>query len=89
MMRFKGDCNDCHQQKRRSFLLALGSMGIGQLLAQSVPPAQTAAPQGYVLAPTEGEHLGARLNGAVPLRCLSHAREELSTLDLWAGMDAG
>ena len=45
------------EQKRRSFLLGLGSIGISQLLAQGVPPAQAAAPQGYVLGPTAGEHL--------------------------------
>ena len=45
------------EQKRRSFLLGLGSIGISQLFAQGVPQAQAAAPQGYVLGPTEGEHL--------------------------------
>jgi len=45
------------EQKRRSFLLGLGSIGISQLLVQGVPPAQAAASQGYVLGPTEGEHL--------------------------------
>jgi hypothetical protein len=45
------------EQKRRSFLLGLGSIGISQLFAQGVPPAQAAARQGYVLGPTEGEHL--------------------------------
>ncbi len=45
------------EQKRRSFLLGLGSIGINQLLVQGVPPAQAAAPQGYVLGATEGEHL--------------------------------
>jgi hypothetical protein len=45
------------EQKRRSLLLGLGSIGISQLFAQGVPPAQAAAPQGYVLGPTEGEHL--------------------------------
>ena len=45
------------EQKRRSFLLGLGSIGISQLLAQGVSPAQAAASQGYVLGPTEGEHL--------------------------------
>ena len=45
------------EQKRRSFLLGLGSIGISQLLAQGVPPAQAAARQGYVLGSTEGEHL--------------------------------
>jgi hypothetical protein len=45
------------EQKRRSFLLGLGSIGISQLLLQGVPPAQAAASQGYVLGPAEGEHL--------------------------------
>ena len=45
------------QQNRRSFLLGLGSIGTSRLLAQGVPPAQAAARQGYVLRPTEGEHL--------------------------------
>ena len=45
------------EQERRSFLLGLGSIGISQLLVQGVPPAQAAASQGYVLGPTEGEHL--------------------------------
>jgi quercetin dioxygenase-like cupin family protein len=45
------------EQKRRSFLLGLGSIGINQLLVQGVPPAQAAPPQGYVLGPTKGEHL--------------------------------
>jgi quercetin dioxygenase-like cupin family protein len=45
------------EQERRSFLLGLGSIGISQLLVQGVPPAQAAASQGYVVGPTEGEHL--------------------------------
>src|ERR1700738_1276710 len=45
------------EQKRRSFLLGLGSLGISQVLPQGVPAAQAAAPRGYVLGPTEGEHL--------------------------------
>jgi quercetin dioxygenase-like cupin family protein len=45
------------EQKRRSFLLGLGGIGISQLLVQGVAPAQAAASQGYVLGPTEGEHL--------------------------------
>ena len=32
------------EQKRRSFLLGLGSIGISQLVVQGVPPAQAAAP---------------------------------------------
>jgi quercetin dioxygenase-like cupin family protein len=45
------------EQKRRTFLLGLGSLGISQVLPRGVPPAQAAPPQGYVLGPTEGEHL--------------------------------
>jgi len=45
------------EQERRTFLLGLGSLGISQVLPQGVPPAQAAAPQGYVLGPTGGEHL--------------------------------
>jgi quercetin dioxygenase-like cupin family protein len=45
------------EQERRTFLLGLGSFGISQVLPQGVPHAQAAAPQGYVLGPTEGEHL--------------------------------
>ena len=45
------------EQKRRFFLLGWGSIGINQLLVQGAPPAQAGAPQGYVLGPTEGEHL--------------------------------
>jgi quercetin dioxygenase-like cupin family protein len=45
------------EQKRRSFLIGLGSIGISQLLVQGAPPAQAASSQGFVLGPTEGEHL--------------------------------
>jgi quercetin dioxygenase-like cupin family protein len=45
------------EQGRRTFLLGLGSLGISQVLPQGVAPAQAAPPQGYVLGPTEGEHL--------------------------------
>jgi quercetin dioxygenase-like cupin family protein len=45
------------EQERRTFLLGLGSLGISQVFPQGVPPAQAAPPQGYVLGPTEGEHL--------------------------------
>ena len=37
------------EQKRRSFLIGLGSIGISQLLVQGTPPAQAAASQGFVL----------------------------------------
>ena len=43
------------EQDRRSFLFSLGAVGIGQVLPQS--STQAAAPQGYVLGATEGEHL--------------------------------
>jgi quercetin dioxygenase-like cupin family protein len=45
------------EQERRTFLLGLGSFGISQIFPQGVSPVQTAAPQGYVLGPAEGEHL--------------------------------
>ena len=45
------------EQERRTFLVGLGSLGISQVLPQGVSPAQAAPPQGYVLGPTEGEHL--------------------------------
>lgn len=45
------------EQNRRSFLLGLGSIATGRILAQGVSPDQPAARQGYVLGPTEGEHL--------------------------------
>jgi quercetin dioxygenase-like cupin family protein len=45
------------EQKRRSFLFGLGSLGISQVLAQGMTPAQVVAPQGYVLGATEGEQL--------------------------------
>ena len=45
------------EQERRTFLVGLGCLGVSQVLPQGVPPAQAASPQGYVLAPTEGEHL--------------------------------
>lgn len=44
-------------QKRRTFLFGLGCLGISQVLTQGITPAQAAAPQGYVLGATEGEHL--------------------------------
>jgi quercetin dioxygenase-like cupin family protein len=45
------------EQKRRSFLLGLAGLGISQVLPQGMAWPQAAAPQGYVLGPTEGEHL--------------------------------
>ena len=45
------------EQERRTLLLGLGCLGISQVLPQGVAPAQAASPQGYVLGPTEGEHL--------------------------------
>jgi quercetin dioxygenase-like cupin family protein len=48
---------DAAEQKRRSFLLALGALGISQVFPQSILTAQVAGRQGYVLGATEGEHL--------------------------------
>ena len=45
------------EQKRRSFLFSLGSLGISQVLPQVIIGAQSAAQQGCVLGTTEGEHL--------------------------------
>lgn len=45
------------EQNRRSFLLGLGSIGTSRLLARGVPPAQAESRQGYVLGPTDGDHL--------------------------------
>jgi quercetin dioxygenase-like cupin family protein len=45
------------EQKRRSFLFSLGSLGMSQVLPQVIIGAQSAAQQGYVLGTTEGEHL--------------------------------
>ena len=42
---------------RRSLLAALGLLGISQVLPQAMMGGAAAAPQGYVLAPGEGEHL--------------------------------
>ena len=43
--------------KRRSFLFAVGGLGISQMLPQGIIENQGAARQGYVLGATEGEHL--------------------------------
>ena len=45
------------EAKRRSFLFGLGGLGISQLLPLGLTQTQAAAPQGYVLSATEGEHL--------------------------------
>jgi quercetin dioxygenase-like cupin family protein len=45
------------EQKRRTFLFGLSGLGISQVLPQGTTQAQAAAPQGYVLGSTEGEHL--------------------------------
>jgi quercetin dioxygenase-like cupin family protein len=45
------------EQKRRSFLFGLAGLGVSQVLAQDMNPAQHTAPQGYVLGAHEGEHL--------------------------------
>jgi quercetin dioxygenase-like cupin family protein len=43
--------------ERRSFLLGLGGLGVGHVVPQSATPAPSAPSQGYVLAPSDGEHL--------------------------------
>jgi len=45
------------QQDRRSFLLGVGVIGIGQVLAQRTIGAEDGARQEYVLGSNEGEHL--------------------------------
>jgi quercetin dioxygenase-like cupin family protein len=45
------------EQKRRTFLLNLGGLGISQVLPQNPIVAQSASRQGYVLGINEGEHL--------------------------------
>jgi hypothetical protein len=44
-------------QKRRSVLMGLASLGAGHALLQSEAEAEGAASEGYVLGPAEGEHL--------------------------------
>jgi quercetin dioxygenase-like cupin family protein len=44
-------------QKRRSFLFRVGALGMAGLLPQSFVGTQSTARQGFVLGPTEGEHL--------------------------------
>jgi quercetin dioxygenase-like cupin family protein len=46
-----------HQDDRRSFLLGLAGLGIGQTLLQMPATAHAATPQGYVLGPDGGDHL--------------------------------
>ena len=45
------------EQKRRSFLFTVGALGMTELFPQGIIEAQNAPGQGYVLSPTEGEHL--------------------------------
>ena len=45
------------EQKRRSFLLGFGVLGISQVLPQGISAAQATAQRGYVLGPSQGEHL--------------------------------
>jgi quercetin dioxygenase-like cupin family protein len=45
------------KQPRRSFLFGLAGLGVSHALLQANTAAQAATPQGYVLGPTEGEHL--------------------------------
>jgi quercetin dioxygenase-like cupin family protein len=44
-------------QKRRTFLLGIGGLGISQVSGQGLARAQAATAQGYVLGATEGEQL--------------------------------
>jgi quercetin dioxygenase-like cupin family protein len=44
-------------QERRSFMLALAGLGIGQALLSGQTAAQAAPSQGYVLGPDGGDHL--------------------------------
>ena len=48
---------DAFEQKRRSFLFSLGSLGMSQVIPQGIIGAQSTAQQGYVRSATEGEHL--------------------------------
>jgi quercetin dioxygenase-like cupin family protein len=48
---------DKFEQQRRSLLAGLSGIGLSQILPQNMLEAQTAALQGYVLHPDEGEHL--------------------------------
>ena len=48
---------DAFEQKRRSFLVTLGGLGIAHVLPQGMVEAQSSSAQGYVLNATEGEHL--------------------------------
>jgi len=45
------------EQKRRSFFLSLGGLGMSQVLSQEIIGAEAAARQGYALGATGGEHL--------------------------------
>jgi quercetin dioxygenase-like cupin family protein len=45
------------EERRQSFLLSMGGLGISQMLPQSITEGQGAARHGYVLGATEGEHL--------------------------------
>jgi quercetin dioxygenase-like cupin family protein len=45
------------EQKRRSFMLGVTSLGISQTVLQGTADAQAATPQGYVLGPDGGDHL--------------------------------
>lgn len=45
------------EPKRRSFLFSLAGLSISQVLTKGIIGAQTAAPRGYVLGASEGEHL--------------------------------
>jgi len=49
--------NESEQQRRRALLFSVGALGINQVLLQASIEAQAAPREGYVLGPTEGEHL--------------------------------
>jgi quercetin dioxygenase-like cupin family protein len=52
----EGERMNMREYGRRSFLLGLGGLGMGQLALEDFAKAE-AARQGYVLGPTQGEHL--------------------------------
>ena len=48
---------DTFEQKRRSFLFTVGALGASGILPQDIIEGQDAPRQGYVLGPSQGEHL--------------------------------
>ena len=53
----ENNCMTTPDQERRSFLFTIGALGVSQMVPQSLIQGQAAPGQGYVLGPTEGEHL--------------------------------